>query len=207
MTSYKIISTRVPVLKFVARHVTCATVQTILLLISLLVPQSPVFFLVMLLVLGANQFYWSSRYLCHSQTNFVAGHAGGSVWRVSEVPCADILAMIFSLWNKQRWLCVYYAVRMLSKRLMKTKSTSYQNWTNKACCLMNLQHKRKVITKKKLFSPTIWRATFVGQQTETFFVITCSYQVKINLLLTERARGCGRGAARSVEKRSRANIS
>lgn len=73
--------------------------------------------------------------------------------------------------------------------------------------LDELAAQKKGNYEKKLFSPTIWRATFVGQQTETFFVITCSYQVKINLLLTERARGCGRGAARSVEKRSRANIS
>ena len=98
--------------------------------------------LVMLLVPQSNQFCCSSRFLFYRPTNFITRHVicatvQPNLLLVMQEGVCDFLAMIFSLWNKQRWRCVYYTVRMLSKRLMKTKSTSYQNWTNRACCLTN----------------------------------------------------------------------
>lgn len=50
------------------------------------------------------------------------------------------------------------AVRMSSKKLMKTKNTSFLNWTNRACCLMNSPLRRKVRITETLcwFSLFLW---------------------------------------------------
>lgn len=61
---------------FLPRHATCSSGQPILLLVTLFVPQ------------------WK-QFCCWPRRR--------SVLRMSEVPCADILAVIFSLWNRQRW--------------------------------------------------------------------------------------------------------
>lgn len=149
---------------FIAGRVTCATVKPILLLLSLLVTQANKLYcssrylchrLTKCVPRHATCDAFKPillRYLCHSQNNFIALLATCAI-QSSQFCCwsckrecvtskrSNYFALISSQWpshcETNRFIFVHCIVRMSSRRLMKTKSTSYQNWTSRACCLMN----------------------------------------------------------------------